>query len=134
MQKIVIDIAEGKPPAGEKQLALLRRSIRIICTVKPDFSGQDPLPATYEGIYNACRSAVVISGLGEELYNILKIGMEQSIGSMLRLLANSRDEKVAWMTLFNDLFTRFEEQNVSWLKSSLHGLVNVVSRLYSRPH
>ncbi|KJA20855.1 hypothetical protein HYPSUDRAFT_203447 [Hypholoma sublateritium FD-334 SS-4] len=102
--------AESKPPAGDKQLALLRRCIRIIGTVKPEFTIQDPLPATYEGIFNACRSAVVVSGLGEDLYNILKIELEQSIGSMSKLLMSSKHEDVAWISLFNDLFSWFEGQ------------------------
>lgn len=104
---------EGKPPAGDKQLALLRRCIRIIGTVKPEFTVQDPLPATYEGIFNACRSAVVVSGLGEDLYNILKIELEQSIGSMSKLLMSSKHEDVTWITLFNTLFSWFEGQIVS---------------------
>jgi hypothetical protein len=82
-------------------------------TVKPEFTITDPLPATYEGVYNACRSVVTVLNQGEDLYNILKIELEQSVGNLSRLLASSGEEDVAWLVLFNKAFAWFEEHIVS---------------------
>lgn len=64
----------------------------------------------------------MVSGLGEDLYNILKIELEQSIGSMLKLLMSSKHEDVTWISLFNQLFSWFEGQIVS--RSGLLGMAD----------
>ncbi|KAF9481235.1 Cullin-4B [Pholiota conissans] len=99
----------SKAPPVEKQLALLRQCIRLILFIKPEFTMTDTLPATFEGVYNACRSVVSISNQGEDLYNILKIELEQSISKLSRLLGSSPEEDVAWLALFNRAFAWLEE-------------------------
>jgi hypothetical protein len=70
--------AESKPPAGKKHLGLLGQCIRITLNK----NSPDVLPASYEGIYNACRSIVTISHLGHDLYDTLKLELEKSIGNL----------------------------------------------------
>ncbi|KDR70101.1 hypothetical protein GALMADRAFT_255498 [Galerina marginata CBS 339.88] len=107
---------KSKPPAGDKQLSLLRRCIRTILAREP--GPNDTIPATYEGIYNACRSVVTVSHLGQDLYNTLKIELEQSIGQLAKMLLASTEKDTVWLSSFNAAFKWFEYQ-LTLLKSLL---------------
>ncbi|KAF8168514.1 Cullin family-domain-containing protein [Crassisporium funariophilum] len=112
----VVGNYENKPAAGDKQLALLRRCIRTILTRMP--GPDDTMPTTYEGIYNACRSIITVANLGDDLYNILRIELEQSIGRLSRALTDSTEKDMAWITSFTKALAWFERQ-IDLLKSLL---------------
>lgn len=101
--------AEEKAPAGDKQLALLRRCINTILTRNLI----EALPATYEGIFTACRSIVTIAHLGHDLYNILRRELELSISQISREMALSTEKDTTWIASFNKVFSWLEKQIVS---------------------
>ena len=103
---------ESPLPAGDKQLALLRRCMRTILTRLP--GPDDTTPATYEGIYNACRSVIMVSHMGYQLYNILGIELEQSIGRLSKALTESTETETKWITSFNKALKWFDDQIVSF--------------------
>lgn len=67
---------------------------------------------SYEGIYNACRSVVTISHLGHDLYGILKLELEKSIGNFANELCSSAENDTSWIISFNETFKWFERQIV----------------------
>lgn len=103
---------ESTLPPGEKQLALLRRCFRSILTRLP--GPDDMIPATYEGIYNICRSVVMVSHLGDQLYDILRIELEQSIARLSKTLTESIETESKWITTFNKALKWFDDQIVSF--------------------
>ena len=112
MLDLILSLVVGPLPAGDKQLALLRRCIRTILTRLP--GPNDTIPVTYEGIYNACRSVIVVSHLGDELHNILRIELEQSIGRLSKALTESTETDTKWITSFNKTLKWFDDQIVSF--------------------
>ena len=112
MLDLILSLVESPLPAGDKQLALLRRCIRTILTRLP--GPNDTIPATYEGIYNACRSVIAVSHLGDELHNILRIELEQSIGRLSKALTESTETDTKWITFFNKTLKWFDDQIVSF--------------------
>lgn len=103
---------ESTIPPGEKQLALLRRCFRSILTRLP--GPDDAIPATYEGIYNTCRSVVMVSHLGDKLYDILRIELVQSIARLSKTLTESAETETKWITIFNKALKWFDDQIVSF--------------------
>jgi len=102
--------AESQPPAADKQLKLLIRSIRTILTRDP--GPTDILPASYEAIYTACQAIVTVSQQGEDLYNHVKMELGKSIGQLSRALVVSTEKDTAWITTFNKALTWLEQQIV----------------------
>ena len=97
------------------QLGVVRRAIRIFLTRQPGYN--DAIPATYEGIYNACRALVTVSHRGEDVYNALKMELEQSIGRLSSELLDSDEEDTTWIASFNAAFKWFESQIVRRLST-----------------
>ncbi|KII86249.1 hypothetical protein PLICRDRAFT_55976 [Plicaturopsis crispa FD-325 SS-3] len=91
--------------------------------------GTDVLPATYEGIYSACRSIVCISNRGEGLYENLKIEIEQCAVRLARSLSDDKATGVEWIKVFNDACGWFERQ-VALLQS----LLTYLDRVYILAH
>ena len=102
--------AESQPPAADKQLRLLSRSIRTILTRDP--GPADVLTASYEAIYTACQAIVTVSQQGENLYENVKMQLEISIGQLSRALVVSTEKDTAWITTFNKALAWFERQIV----------------------
>jgi cullin-4 len=109
---IFSSLIESSSPPGEKQLALLRRCFRSILTRLP--GPDDTIPATYEGIYNTCRSVIMVSHLGDKLYDILRIELEQSIARLSKSLTESTETETKWITTFNKALKWFDGQIVSF--------------------
>lgn len=116
--------AESKPLAGKKQLGLLGQCIRIILNK----TSPDILPASYEAIYNACQSVVLISDLGHDLYDTLKLELEKSIGSLANDLLASAENDTSWIISLNEAFKWFENQIVCSISFILHRLISFHSR------
>ncbi|KAF8907718.1 Cullin-4B [Gymnopilus junonius] len=114
--KDVDSSAESKSYPVNEQLVLVRRSIKALLSRDP--GPIDMIPATYEGIYNACRSLVTVSHRGEDVYNGLKIELEQSISQLSRSLTNSTEKDTVWIASFNNALKWFEGE-VTLLKSLL---------------
>ncbi|KAG6865824.1 hypothetical protein C0991_011443 [Blastosporella zonata] len=79
-----------------KELLLLQRSIRIILAPPQSGESNDPrarLPVSYEGIYSACRSIVATGNRGAELYDKLRLELEQSL---IRLANNLGTKEIEW--------------------------------------
>ena len=102
--------AESQPPAADKQLKVLVRSIRTILTRDP--GPADILPASYEAIYTACQSIVTVSQQGEDLYNHVKMELGKSIGQLSRALVVLTEKDTTWITTFNKALAWFERQIV----------------------
>lgn len=94
---------------GDAQFALVRRCIRTILTR----NSSETLPATYEGIYTACRSIVTVSNKGEGLYGCLKMELEQCVGRLSKELTETTVEGMEWITHFVRVCQWFEAQVVS---------------------
>lgn len=109
---ISLTMLESPLPAGDKQLVLLQRCIRTVLTRHP--GADDTIPATYEGIYNACRSVIMVSHLGDKLYDILRIELEQSIRRLSKVLTESTEMETKWITTFNKALKWFDDQIVSF--------------------
>ncbi|KAJ3517835.1 hypothetical protein NLJ89_g253 [Agrocybe chaxingu] len=105
----IIGEHSAQAPQGRKQLELLRRSIRSILTRNDSL--REPLPATYEGIYQACRSVVTVSHLGGDLYDILKMLLHQNIRQLSIELPHDSLWK-DYITTFNKALDWFEKQIV----------------------
>ncbi|CAA7266377.1 unnamed protein product [Cyclocybe aegerita] len=99
----------AQAPQGKKQLELLRRSIRSILTRNDSL--REPLPATYESIYQSCRSVVTVSHLGGDLYDILKILLHQNIRQLSIELPHDSPRK-EYIATFNKALEWFEKQIV----------------------
>ena len=99
-------------PPGEKQLALLRRCFRSILTRLP--GPDDTIPATYEGIYNTCRSVIMVSHLGDKLHDILRIELVQSIARLSKIFSESTEKETKWIATFNKSLKWFDDQIVSF--------------------
>jgi hypothetical protein len=108
----MLSLIDSTLPPGEKQLALLRRCFRSILTRLP--GPDDTIPASYEGIYNTCRSVIMVSHLGDKLYDILRIELVQSIARLSKSLTESTDTETKWVTTFNKDLKWFDEQLVSF--------------------
>lgn len=102
--------AESQPPAADKQLKLLIRSIRTILTRDP--GPADILPASYEAIYTACQVIVTVSQQSEDLYNHVKMELGKSIGQLSRALVVSTEKDIAWIITFNKALAWLERQIV----------------------
>lgn len=109
---LILSLIEGILTPGEKQLALLRRCFRSILTRIP--GPDDTIPATYEGIYNTCRSVIMVSDLGDKLYDILRIELVQSIARLSKILTESTETETKWITTFNKALKWFDDQIVSF--------------------
>ncbi|KAG6873267.1 hypothetical protein C0995_001041 [Termitomyces sp. Mi166 len=87
------DIGAGEGDAQSKSLrnlTLLQRSIRIVLTLLEDSGLKNPredLLSSYEDIYAACRYVVAVVNRGEDLYDRLRLELEQSIGRLANSLA-----------------------------------------------
>ena len=113
----LLTLVESKLTSGEKQLALLRRCIRSILTRLP--GPDDMIPATYEGIYNTCRSVIMVSHLGDKLHDILRIELVQSIARLSKTLTESTETETKWIATFNKALKWFDDQIVSfWITIS----------------
>ncbi|KAF5376863.1 hypothetical protein D9615_007286 [Tricholomella constricta] len=113
----IIGDHQKKPIGGDAHHNLLRRSIRTILTR----DSSEDIPATYEGIYAACRSIVTVANKGEGLYGTLRIELEQSIGRLANSLTAQHipeDEAAQWITEFVGACSWFEKQ-ISLLQSLL---------------
>ena len=108
----MLSLVESTIPPGEKQLALLRRCLRSILTRFP--GPDDVIPTTYEGIYNTCRSVIMVSHLGDKLYDILRIELVQSIARLSKTLTESTETETKWITTFNKALKWFDDQIVSF--------------------
>ncbi|KZT24381.1 Cullin-4B [Neolentinus lepideus HHB14362 ss-1] len=110
----------GEPinPVSERRFDVtsnqLRACIRILLTTDP----QDKLPLTYEGIYTACQSLVDIADRGEDVYQKFKMELDQCVGRLARLLAESEEEHTKWIIPFVGVCAWFEKQ-VGLLQSLL---------------
>jgi hypothetical protein len=93
----------------DTQLSLVTFSIRTLLTK----GSTERLPATYEGIYTACRSLVCISDSGEMLFNNLKKEVDQCMTRLSRILGTSESSPVEWIKVFTDVCQWFETQVVS---------------------
>ena len=109
----ILPLTESPLPAGDKQLALLGRCIRAILTRLP--GPDDAIPATYEWIYNTCRSVIMVSHLGDKLYDNLRIELEQSIRRLSDALTESIETETKWITTFNKALKWFDDQIVSFV-------------------
>ncbi|KAL1952365.1 hypothetical protein VTO73DRAFT_1514 [Trametes versicolor] len=98
----------------EADYALVRRTIRIILTP----GGPSALPATYDRISRACRSAVSEAGKGEGLYEAVKMELERCVGVVERSLGEEARKGVEWLVPFTDACAWFEKQ-VGLLQSLL---------------
>lgn len=91
---------------------MLRRCIRTILTRLP--GSDDTVPLTYEGIYNTCRSVIMVSHLEDELYSVLRIELERSIGRLSKALMESTETETKWITSFNKALKWLDDQIVSF--------------------
>ncbi|KAF8879952.1 Cullin-4B [Infundibulicybe gibba] len=103
------------PINGSEPFALVKRCISIILTKDTT----DVLPATYEGIYNACRAVVTVANNGEGLYQALKLELEKSMGRTAKELSEaSAADGIDYITYFVSLCEWFESE-ISLLRSLL---------------
>ena len=72
----------------------------------------DTIPATNEGIYSACR-ALVLGNSGQDLYNIVRIELEQSVGRMSQSLLDADDVPTEWLKRLNAWLNWLEDRIVS---------------------
>ncbi|KAF9527911.1 Cullin family-domain-containing protein [Crepidotus variabilis] len=109
--KIAGDYSPSTSPE-KKFLSLLDRSIRIILTRNQI----NPLPASHEEIYTACRYMVVVAHRGGDLYEKLNLQLQQSLQMLVRELLSSEEKDVSWISSFNNATNWFESQ-IKLLKS-----------------
>ncbi|KAG6844878.1 hypothetical protein H0H87_002823 [Tephrocybe sp. NHM501043] len=146
---IVGDQLPSKPRDGDAQSKLLRnlnllhRSIRSIMTPpNPGDKRGDPrliFPTTYEAIYSACRSVVTVANRGEDLYDKLRLELQQSIGQLSTALATREIEvldkgdkhelPILWVTEFVRVCDWFEKTIL--LLSSLLTYLDQVTLAYA---
>jgi len=99
---------DEKPALPQTQLALLHRCIRIILTKEhPEI-----IPTTYETIYNACRSIVLVADKGEGLYDTLKLELERCTGQLSKILTQLDVKGIEWIGHFVDVCEWFNTQTV----------------------
>ncbi|KAG6890869.1 hypothetical protein C0992_012005 [Termitomyces sp. T32_za158] len=117
-----------------RNLALLQRSLRAILTPLADLGSEDSrevLPTSYHGIYTACRFVVSVANRGEDLYDKLRLELEQSIGRLAISLATTEvvakgmddedDVPVIWLSTF--------VANCEWFENKISLLVSLLTYL-----
>ena len=72
----------------------------------------------------------MVSHLGDKLYDILRIELEQSIARLSKTLAESTETETKWITTFNKALKWFDDQIVS---SESQHRVNAKSQIVSEP-
>ena len=109
-------IADEKPVLVDTHLALLHRCIRIVLTKEhPEI-----ITTTYEAIYNACRSIVVVSDKGEGLYDTLKLELERCTVRLCKVLGQLDIKGMEWITYFVKVCEWFNTQTVSITSRGSH--------------
>lgn len=71
------------------------------------------LPASYEAVYQACRTVVVSAGRGEALYSRLKQTLEKCVRDLSKELLAGNEKGVRWIVPFNEVCVWFERRVVS---------------------
>jgi cullin-4 len=71
------------------------------------------LPASYESVYNACRTVVTVSGKGDGLYDNLRMSLEKCAGELGKELLNEKRRGVKWVVAFNEICAWFGAKVVS---------------------
>ncbi|OCH94183.1 Cullin-domain-containing protein [Obba rivulosa] len=108
--------AQGTGKQGGDDLALVRRCVRVLL----DKSRYEPLPATYEQVYRACRTVVCVYGQGDTLFETVKLELEKCVNNLANgLLQDKR------LDAFIETCAWFEKQ-IGLLES----MVAYLDRLY----
>ncbi len=87
---------------------MLRASIRLLL----DIENTEPLPATYQRLFTACRAVVCEAERGQGLYESLKLSLEQGIGKIATRLVSSAQTGEQWLESFVNACEWFEKQVV----------------------
>lgn len=89
----------------------IRGCLEIILTR----AAMNKLPISYEGVFSACRSIVMVANGGEGLYGTVKMELEKSVNRLAKDLTEFKpEERMNWITEFVDASQWFEKQVVSW--------------------
>ena len=72
----------------------------------------EPLPATYERIYSACRAVVCDAKKGEGVYDNVKLEIERCCGRLFEELRNSSSAGVEWLEPFKQVCEWYDKQVV----------------------
>ncbi|KAI0041999.1 Cullin-domain-containing protein [Auriscalpium vulgare] len=70
----------------------------------------DPLPASYERIFQACHHVVLISGKADALVDIIKLELDRCGTALQRKLSRDHAVGLAYFVPFAETLTRFEER------------------------
>ncbi|EAU93657.2 Cullin-4B [Coprinopsis cinerea okayama7 len=108
-------------------LGSVNRCVRHILTVGQDATA---LPMSYEKIYQDCRSIVTVHSAGSELYDYVKLDLEQAMSKLAsHLLTFDAQEKVKWLSFF--------AQNLKWFDGRitlLQSLLTYLDQVYVANH
>ncbi|GBE81488.1 hypothetical protein SCP_0312170 [Sparassis crispa] len=106
---------------GDADFALVTRCVRILLNK----GNVDPLPATYEQVYSACRSTICVYDRGEGLFENVKIELERCVGRLSKELVYEDSKGVEWLLPFIETCAWFEKQ-----VALLQPLLAFLDRLY----
>ena len=75
-------------------------------------AGFNLLPATYERIFSNCGALVIDYKRGEDLYDTLKLELEQSLTALAGIMVEESKKEVDWLADFWKHCEWFESQIV----------------------
>lgn len=108
----------------EQDFTLVKRGIRLLFSR----NNKDRLPATYDKIYEACRSVVCSANKGNGVYENFKLELERCVGDLLRSLKDEEKQGVDYVIPFIEACQWFEKQVVG--HDSLHMVWSTSDRIF----
>ncbi|KAG7090502.1 hypothetical protein E1B28_009615 [Marasmius oreades] len=88
--------------------SIIKRFLKMILTRETDYT-PTRLPDTYQGIYNRCRAVVCKQSRGGDLYNDIKLELEQCMIRLARQLMAST-HGVEWIQLLVEVCDWYHDQ------------------------
>jgi len=112
----LISYAIPGPFTKKDHYGLLKQSIPAILSSHSDAR----IPYMYEDIYQACQAVVSVQQKGEELYDVVKVEIQKTLGTLANQLKekpvesnmDSEDKSIWWITRLVQLSDDFEARVV----------------------
>ncbi|KAF4584577.1 hypothetical protein EYR40_004576 [Pleurotus pulmonarius] len=94
-------------PLGRDSFVLLKRCLRVLLSKNP--TEYPEIPLSYVGVYDMCRAMVCDAGLGDGLFEDVRLEVEKCIGVLLTHLGADHDH-IQWLSNFVECCAWFEKQ------------------------
>jgi hypothetical protein len=131
-----MSIDRRQPTPSSTLLPTLLQAITLILSptatsdLSPLPSLLPKLPTSLEGLYQACKTLILVHSKGGEIHDRVRLDLERSAGGILRILreAAAASDGEAWIEIVVKGWDWWSERVVSWppLRTPPAGLVQLV--------